>query len=274
MDVDTSARSPHHFRLVLAPNPTPATLSLLDGERKDIVLTSPAEDQLKRAPGKLVLPTVQNIDSVTAALDALAATAAAGLKEVPRQNSVRLPANTPVSGGGAAASGSQLTPSAYKEGDGLEICPLAIATCEDLARRVVRSGGAALLVDYGEDFTQEDSLRGFHKHKQVSVLSQPGRVDVTADVDFAVCRRAAVNRGATVPPLSTQGDFLMRMGVVERVERLMERESTSEAQAELLVESLGRLVDPAEMGRKFKVLAICSPGLAVPGFADSSSSSQ
>lgn len=57
-------------------------------------------------------------------------------------------------------------------GDGLEVSPLAIATCEDIARRVVRSGGAALLVDYGENFTQEDSLRAFQKHKQVNVLSQ------------------------------------------------------------------------------------------------------
>ena len=43
-----------------------------------------------------------------------------------------------------------------KEGDGLEISPLAMATCDDIARRITSSkgGGAALLIDYGEDFTQ------------------------------------------------------------------------------------------------------------------------
>ena len=96
--------------------------------------------------------------------------------------------------------------------------------------------------------------------------AQPGRVDVTADVDFAVCRRAAVNKGASVEPLSTQGDFLMRMGIVERVEQLVDAPGTSEEQAEALVASLGRLVDPAEMGRKYKVMAITSPGLRVHGF--------
>ncbi len=46
-----------------------------------------------------------------------------------------------------------------KEGDGLEISPLAMATCEDIARRITSSkgGGATLLIDYGEDFTQVSS---------------------------------------------------------------------------------------------------------------------
>ena len=59
-----------------------------------------------------------------------------------------------------------------KIGDGVEISPLAIATCEDVAARVVRCGGAALFIDYGQDFTQPDTLRAYMKHKQVSVLSQ------------------------------------------------------------------------------------------------------
>jgi SAM-dependent MidA family methyltransferase len=56
------------------------------------------------------------------------------------------------------------------------------------------------------------------------------------------------------------------MGVVERVEQLVDAPSTTDEQAEVLVESLRRLVDPAEMGRKYKVLSITSPGLKVPGF--------
>jgi len=61
-----------------------------------------------------------------------------------------------------------------KVGDGLEISPLTLAVCEDIGRALSRSsaGGAALLVDYGEDFTQEDSLRAFKNHQQVHILSQ------------------------------------------------------------------------------------------------------
>ncbi len=75
-----------------------------------------------------------------------------------------------------------------------------------------------------------------------------------------------MNQGATVLPLSTQGDFLMRMGIVERVEQLIDKASTSVEQGEALISSMQRLVDPAEMGRKYKAMAITSPGLKVYGF--------
>ena len=56
----------------------------------------------------------------------------------------------------ASSSSSSSSSQQLKEGDGLEISPLALATCEDIGRRIASSkgGGAALLIDYGEDFTQ------------------------------------------------------------------------------------------------------------------------
>jgi NADH dehydrogenase [ubiquinone] 1 alpha subcomplex assembly factor 7 len=59
-----------------------------------------------------------------------------------------------------------------KIGDGLEICPLGLAVVEDIAQRVVTTKGAALFIDYGEDFLQEDTIRGFKKHKVTHILSE------------------------------------------------------------------------------------------------------
>lgn len=58
--------------------------------------------------------------------------------------------------GETATSSSSISSQHLKEGDGLEISPLALATCEDIGRRIASSkgGGAAILIDYGEDFTQ------------------------------------------------------------------------------------------------------------------------
>lgn len=64
------------------------------------------------------------------------------------------------------------TPESLKPGDSLEISPLALSTCEDIATRVLNVGGASLLIDYGEDFTQGDTLRAFKKHNQINVLSE------------------------------------------------------------------------------------------------------
>ena len=123
---------------------------------------------------------------------------------------------------------------------------------------------------------------------------QPGVCDMTADVDFAMCRQAALRKGAAVAPLLTQGEFLMRMNIVARVEQLLaasedegnsgsnnsseddsitvntdEAEDEAEdgdedAAAERLVESLEFLVSPEHMGKKFKVLAISSPAQPTP----------
>jgi len=156
-----------------------------------------------------------------------------------------------------------------KEGDGLEISPLSLATCEDIAKLVCSNGGAALLIDYGENFAQEDSLRGFKKHLQVNVLSEPGIADITADVDFMACSKSAIRKGAQTR-ITTQGQFLMRMGIVQRVERLIDLPSTSEEQAAHLVDSLRKFVQEEHMGKRFKCMAITDPKKLqlqhVPGF--------
>ena len=57
----------------------------------------------------------------------------------------------------------------------------------------------------------------------------------------------------------------------------MELDSTTDDQAENLVLSLQKLVDPAEMGRKYKVLALCSPNIEkrlVPGLESFSPTTQ
>ena len=59
-------------------------------------------------------------------------------------------------------------------GDRIEISPMALATVEDVSVRLLKATGAALFFDYGERFSQQDSLRGYQQHKQVHVLSEPG----------------------------------------------------------------------------------------------------
>ena len=153
-------------------------------------------------------------------------------------------------------------------GDEIEICPLALATTEDIARQLVACGGAGLLVDYGEMFTQGDSLRGFKRHQQVNIYSEPGLVDITADVDFATCAKHASMKGAKVFGAVAQGDFLMRMGIVERLERLIELPTTTEEQATTMVTAFRRLVGEADngMGKRFKVMALSDSKTRVEGF--------
>jgi NADH dehydrogenase [ubiquinone] 1 alpha subcomplex assembly factor 7 len=153
-------------------------------------------------------------------------------------------------------------------GSVIEVCPEAIFATQDLAKMIDASQrGAFLFIDYGNEGST-DSIRAFHKHEQVSFLSQPGRVDITADVDFAALKHA-VNDASSRDKLQLpatgsvhaygpvpQGEFLMKMGLQERVIQLIEMDSTTEEQAEALYEAMVRLADSGQMGQRYKVLAL------------------
>jgi NADH dehydrogenase [ubiquinone] 1 alpha subcomplex assembly factor 7 len=150
----------------------------------------------------------------------------------------------------------------------VEICPEAMFLVQDIARVLEESNGVALLIDYGQEGTK-DSLRAFSNHEQVPLTSQPGQVDVTADVDFYVLKHT-VNRqqgqSATsikndkLPILAfgpvTQGEFLMRMGISDIVISKIEQDDTTFETAQALSKALKFLVLPEHMGERFKVLAL------------------
>ncbi|KAF7509193.1 hypothetical protein GJ744_008253 [Endocarpon pusillum] len=76
--------------------------------------------------------------------------------------------------------------------------------------------GAALIIDYGPSSTVPlNSLRGIKNHKRVSPFSEPGLVDLSADVDFNALAEGAVQAsgGVEVWGPVEQGDFLGALGV-------------------------------------------------------------
>lgn len=174
--------------------------------------------------------------------------------------------------GGSEKEGEPMDQGTYDEavaatgaipGDGIEFCPMAHVMVEDVAARIAQHGGGALFFDYGENHALEDSLRGFHRHDKMHVLSRPGEVDITADVDFASLVKT-VNRMDGVRAFGPveQGTFLMSMGLGERLEKLAEAEGITEKEVDDLVESAERLVDPEQMGRRFKVIGLQSGSIA------------
>lgn len=146
----------------------------------------------------------------------------------------------------------------------IEVSPSALATVDDVARRVAKTTGAALFIDYGKNTCLGDTLRAFKRHVQVHVLSQPGLSDLTVDTDFA----ASVRQAALVPDTAVfgpvdQGEFLGRMGIAERLGALANVHDITDKQVDHLISASERLVDPAQMGQRYKVIAIvdraCGP---------------
>jgi NADH dehydrogenase [ubiquinone] 1 alpha subcomplex assembly factor 7 len=71
---------------------------------------------------------------------------------------------------------------------GMEVCPEGIHLAGELAKRVVRDNGAALIIDYGQDGPYSDSLVGIRNHKSVDIFEQPGMADLSSRVDFDALR--------------------------------------------------------------------------------------
>lgn len=180
VDVDVGP-GPHHFRYVLAPEPTPASRAfvrpLKEGESADAPATPPPSTSPLPQPGKHQR-LVGTIEEIQAAL-----------------------------------------PKRVRIGDTYELSPAAFVSMEQTTLRLMRTGGAALYIDYGDSDTgfqfvdnpaggsgagsvlptisdnvsRELSLMGIKQHAHADALSEPGLVDLSSHVNFgalaAVARR-------------------------------------------------------------------------------------
>ena len=151
----------------------------------------------------------------------------------------------------------------------VEICPAALALAGALGSRLARQPGAALFIDFGYFPTAPGStLRALQYHRPVSALAAPGTADLSAHADFAAFAEAARTAGAEIQGPIGQGRFLTALGAGLRLAALSAR--AEPAQRWSLEGGVRRLLDPAEMGDLFKVMALVSPGLAAPaGFGPS-----
>ncbi|HSQ98948.1 MAG TPA: SAM-dependent methyltransferase [Sphingomicrobium sp.] len=144
-----------------------------------------------------------------------------------------------------------------RDGEVVEDSPARADVVGSIARRLVENGGAALMIDYGHSKSAAgDTLQAVRSHRFAPVLVRPGEQDLTAHVDFEAVERAVRDAAAAVTPVTTQGEWLIRLGIEARAQSLSRAnpERASEIQA-----ALHRLTDGKEMGRLFKVIAVHSP---------------
>jgi len=149
----------------------------------------------------------------------------------------------------------------------VEVSPAAQTLVAAIGQRIVRHGGAALIVDYGAATPSAgDTLQAVQRHRPVPVLDHPGEADLTAHVDFFALAQAARDMGIAAHGPVTQAALLVRLGIVTRAERLAAAADADQRRA--ITSALDRLLGAAEMGTLFKALALSPQGASAPaGFA-------
>jgi SAM-dependent MidA family methyltransferase len=146
----------------------------------------------------------------------------------------------------------------------LETAPAQAALGDEIAERLIRDGGAALLIDYGRAVPGfGDTLQALRRHRKEGPLENPGEADLTVHADFPAVMAAAAAQGAQTPQILTQGEFLVRLGIGARAEALA---AARPDLSDTIERQLERLVAPDQMGELFKAACIHSPGFVPPAF--------
>jgi SAM-dependent MidA family methyltransferase len=138
----------------------------------------------------------------------------------------------------------------------------------EIGHRVVHSGGAALIIDYGHAESEVgDTVQAVGGHGYAHPLVAPGLVDLTAHVDFQSLAEAAESIGARIHGPILQGGFLRRLGIEARAAALKAHAPAGKARE--IDGTMERLIGSGarKMGVLFKAMAIADPKLGVlPGF--------
>ncbi|MDR3413127.1 MAG: SAM-dependent methyltransferase [Formivibrio sp.] len=129
--------------------------------------------------------------------------------------------------------------------------------------------GAILLLDYGfasSEYYHPQRHMGtlmchYRHHSHTDPFWLPGLNDITTHVDFSAIWRAGADAGLALEGYLTQGAYLVNAGLMEQLNRL---DAGNLKQYLPAVAAAQKLVNPAEMGDLFKVIAF-SKGLALPG---------
>ena len=147
------------------------------------------------------------------------------------------------------------------EGAMQEVSEASQDVARAIAARIGAQGGAFLTLDYGPaESGFGDSLQAMREGRAADPFG-PEVADLTAHVDFAALARAARMAGAAAHGPLPQGLFLQRLGLMARA-ALLAKSAPREAGA--ILSAAQRLVAPEAMGRLFKALCLCHPGLPTP----------
>lgn len=162
------------------------------------------------------------------------------------------------------------------DGVRIEWSPAAADWMRDAARNLTR--GIAVVIDYGydahtlwQDHRLKGTLRGYYQHDATEdPYLRVGEQDLTAHVDFSLLADTAKAEGIDVLGLTTQGDYLTRLGLGDWLMDLQHQPDVEYAEYYRAQMATMRLIDPAGLGR-FRVLGLArglGAGFRALGFTE------
>ena len=137
----------------------------------------------------------------------------------------------------------------------IEYSEVGLSYLKDISRLIKRNTGGLLLIDYGYvEKKMKNTLQAISKHKFANILDNIGNVDITHNINFNLFKRFTKKIGGLKSNLTTQKEFLLKMGINERAEIISKNQSFLNKTD--IYFRLKRLVDEKHMGNLFKFMLI------------------
>ena len=137
----------------------------------------------------------------------------------------------------------------------IEYSELGLSYLKEITKIIKINTGGLLLIDYGyTDNNMRDTLKAISNHKFANILDNIGNVDITHDISFDLFRNFIKKIGGLKNNLTSQKNFLIKMGIEQRAE-IISRNQNFSKKADIYYR-LKKLIDEKQMGNIFKVMLI------------------
>ena len=137
----------------------------------------------------------------------------------------------------------------------VEYSGLGLDYLRNVSKIIKRDTGGLLLIDYGyTEKKMKNTLQAVSNHKFANILDEVGTVDITHNINFDLFKKLIKQIGGLKINLTTQKNFLIKMGIKERAEIISKNQDFSKKTD--IYYRLKRLIDENQMGDLFKVMLI------------------
>ena len=137
----------------------------------------------------------------------------------------------------------------------IEYSPLSLEYLKDITGKINLNSGGILIIDYGyRDKEMKNTIQAVSKHKYTNVLNNFRNSDITYNLSFNLISQIVRRLGSFYQAITTQKEFLKKLGILERAE-ILSRNMPFSKKADMYFR-IKRLIDEKQMGNLFKVTLI------------------
>ena len=137
----------------------------------------------------------------------------------------------------------------------IEYSELGFNYLKDISKIIKKNTGGLLLIDYGyNEKKMKNTLKAVSNHKIANILNDMGNIDITHNINFNLFKRFVEKMGGLKNNITSQRNFLLRMGIQQRAEIISKNLDFSK-KADIYFR-FKRLTDENQMGNLFKVMLI------------------